>query len=272
LNKFLNLYNNNNIENWNFKYYDLFKKKKKNDKIKKINYFNLFKIIYFFNLYMQQYLYIDLYFFQYNIIRNYWYFLILSYNKNNNKLKIKMQKFFNLFCKKYIVKNFLNMPIKKKFFIIFNLLKYKKIKKIYKLKKTKLDLIRYKKKKEKKIIKITEIIFFINRKLKQLLLVKKNKKIKIPLLIFSKYKKKIFIKLIRYFIKFFYFDLKKFSFISFWIRWYKYLLKHIYIYIKYVIYKLMFLLKRKDALFDLLISSDKNFDKNLFSFSFFFWF
>lgn len=111
----LNLYNKgaNDIESYNFKYYYLFKKKKENKN--KLNYFNLFKISFFYNVYMQ-YLYIDSYFFQYNIIKNYWILLILNYNNKNNKFKIKIRKLFNLFCKKSVIKNILGLKIKKKYF------------------------------------------------------------------------------------------------------------------------------------------------------------
>ena len=247
--------------------YYLFKKKTKKSKYiySKINYdliLQNFKIYFFFNIYANN-LYNILFLKQYNIKKNLIKIFFILYNLLYEKIKIKINKFFFNFCKKAIIKNLLILQNSEKniknSYLYLKKLKFKKF--FYKINITQynLSVLNYKRKFMKSFI-------FTKKKWK-----KKFKKIniKISFYFFNRYQKNNFFNLIKYFIKFFDIKLKK---LFFWYltKFYSKILKYTYIYIEYIIKKLIVYIKQEFKLLISLLDWKKKYNKNFFYYVFFF--
>lgn len=248
--------------------YNIFKEKKINpdyllNEKKFLEILHFYKNFFIFNIYIEDF-YFDFFLTRYNIIKNFWYFFLSLYNWKNEFLKIKIRKFFKTFLIKNSIKNIFiteqdNKQVEKSSFL-FHEIKLESIfgqphiNKFFFLKK----------------IRRKEVIIYntFNKLFKHSI----NKKIKIilPSIFFNKYRKFKLITLIKYFIKFFKFKIKK-EFIYFWERYYIYSLKRIYIYIEYILKKFVnYLYKQLQHLYLLLNLKKIKKNKFLFFLTYFF--
>jgi hypothetical protein len=92
-----------------------------------------------------------------------------------------------------------------------------------------------------------------------------------PLFFFNKYKKEKYITLINYFIKIFNLNIKnKKAFLFYWLRYYKYVLKCIYVNVEFILKRLINILNNKyNVIFSLINLKKTNKKKNLFFYYFF---
>jgi len=255
--KNVSIYKKKNIYNLIFK-----KKIVKELYLNKIKFFKILKILkvlLLFNFYNIKNKFF-IFFKHYNVLMNIWNLFIITYYNINNKIKKKINFFFNFIIKKSIIKNLLyikNIKFKKINYIFFFKFKFNDILKVLNLKYL-LNFLNWR----RKFLKINT---FVEPS-------KMHKKIKLFILkpFLNNYKKIIFINLIKYFIKIFRFDIKN-SFILFWKRLYIYKIKRLFLKIECIISKFFkFLLKQYKLFISIINFSYINKKKNKVFFFFFF--
>jgi hypothetical protein len=234
------IYKKKNIYNLIFK-----KKIVKGLYLNKINFFNtlkILKVLLLFNFYNIKNSFF-FFFKNYNFLMNIWNLFIITYYNINNKIKKKIKYFFNFIIKKSIIKNLLyikNANLKKMNFLFFFKFKFN-------------DIF--------KVVNLNLLLKFLNWRRKFLKTntfiepSKINKKINLFILkpFLNNYKKIIFVNLIKYFIKFFKFEIEN-SFILFWKRLYIYNLKRLFLKIEYILSKYFKFLLKQYKLFHSIIN------------------
>ena len=275
------IYRKKDLYNLKSNLFYLFKKKKAKDLIfsKRKNYFKIikiFKIIFFYNLFFKNYYFktdsdtkskvkfFDRFFFQYNIIKNYWYIYLNIYNFVYEKINFKISYIFNIFFFKYFVKNILrieNLKLKKSFSLILNF----NISNIFKYHEKKMDKLLYVSFKKKR--KFLKIELYINKRFRNIM--KNIIKIKFFHIIFNTNKYQMFSTLVKYLIKIFNFRIKK-QFVYYWSRFYKYSLKKLITNVEVELIKYIRIIFKQYNLFYSLINLKGTKKKIFFFFYFFF--
>jgi hypothetical protein len=186
------------------------------------------------------------------------------YIKIYKKVKMQINALLNFFIILNLIKSLFVFNKKKlnKIFIKFNYIKLQNI-----LEKKVTKFFSKFNKKKKKYLKIK---YLVNKSYKYK--IKKKIKIKMNLFFFNKYKKKRYIIFINYLVKILNLNLKfKNEFINYWMRYYIYILKRIYVSIVCIFRKYMNIIKKQYRIFYYLINLKKiKRDKALFFYIFFF--